>query len=355
VIELDQKISEMRLNGLKGFKKGILGVKNLKAWEYVDLAFYFPHALSEIKLPLDKIIAVFKKILVVYNQLRRGTYTVDTLQQLVKHFGELQKAFEASGLNNLCKSKLKLVKFHDLTHHPMAVMLYEDPQSYSTEVGELLNRLYVKEIYLSGNKHDNTDFIFRKGAEIAACELLQQLKIQKKEKRWKKSHWITRGKAVNIVRFSKSKNLVDQLFYNLLPKYLDAKLEKLYFASSMWISNDKKTRQRIVALNNFLGWKRVDIVAISNEEEEEWYAEVVYLFQARSSDGVQKDGMMIRWTDLSVDQKGNKVLTPINKYQLIELDCVIEEVLVVRVKKKSQRPPYHYHVDQLLRDYRTRM
>jgi len=123
----------------------------------------------------------------------------------------------------------------------------------------------------------------------------------------------------------------------------------------MWISNDKKTRQRIVALNNFLGWKRVDIVAISNEKEEEWYAEVVYLFQARSSDGVQKDGMMIRWTDLSVDQKGNKVLTPINKYQLIELDCVIEEVPVVRVEKKSQRPPYHYHVDQLLRDYRTRM
>jgi len=84
----------MRLHGLKGFKKCILGVKNLKAWEYVDLAFYFPHALSEIKLPLDKIIAVFKKILVVYNQLRRGTYTVDTLQQLVKHFGEHSKLLD---------------------------------------------------------------------------------------------------------------------------------------------------------------------------------------------------------------------------------------------------------------------
>ena len=48
---------------------------------------------------------------------------------------------------------------HDLTHHIPCIMLFEDPQSYSTEVGELLNKKLVKEIYQAGNKHESPEFV----------------------------------------------------------------------------------------------------------------------------------------------------------------------------------------------------
>jgi len=42
---LDEEISKTSINGLKNFKRGVLGIKNLKGWEYVDLAFHMPPSL----------------------------------------------------------------------------------------------------------------------------------------------------------------------------------------------------------------------------------------------------------------------------------------------------------------------
>jgi len=38
-------------------------------------------------------------------------------------------------------------------------LLYEDPSSYSTDVGELLNRLDVKRIYAGGNHHEDYAYV----------------------------------------------------------------------------------------------------------------------------------------------------------------------------------------------------
>jgi len=72
---LDEEISKTSINGLKNFKRGVLGIKNLKGWEYVDLAFHMPHALYSIGAD-KKIITVWNKILEVLIALRKGEYTV---------------------------------------------------------------------------------------------------------------------------------------------------------------------------------------------------------------------------------------------------------------------------------------
>jgi len=72
---------------------------------------------------------------------------------------DLQSAFQASGLAPLSKSNLKIVKMHDTTHHLFGIMLFEDPQTYSTEIGEFLNKKLVKEIFCKGNRHESFDFV----------------------------------------------------------------------------------------------------------------------------------------------------------------------------------------------------
>ena len=80
-------------------------------------------------------------------------------QKLLELQANLEGAFATSGLRDVCKSRLKYVKMHDTVHHLPSILLYEDPSSYSTEVGELLNRLDVKRIYAGGNHHEDYAYV----------------------------------------------------------------------------------------------------------------------------------------------------------------------------------------------------
>ena len=83
----------------------------------------------------------------------------EDLKSLLKLQEELQENLKLSDLLQFSKSKFKIVKMHDTTHHIFTIMLFEDPQSYSTEVGELLNKILIKEVYSRGNHHESFDFV----------------------------------------------------------------------------------------------------------------------------------------------------------------------------------------------------
>jgi len=83
----------------------------------------------------------------------------EDLQQLLELQAQLETAFAASGLQGIDKSGLRYVKMHDTVHHLPSILLYEDPSSYSTDVGELLNRLDVKRIYAGGNHHEDYAYV----------------------------------------------------------------------------------------------------------------------------------------------------------------------------------------------------
>jgi len=86
------------------------------------------------------------------------------LNELHESQQNLEKALVESNLSSFCKSKMNLVKMHDLSHHILAILLFEDPASYSTQAGERLNGRKVKVPYQKGNKKDNDswvkDFLF---------------------------------------------------------------------------------------------------------------------------------------------------------------------------------------------------
>ena len=142
-----------------------------------------PHCLFNIKADV-KLIKVFDSLLRVIIALRKGTYKVihftsrfdlpdvnskerrkkksnkeEDLKSLLKLQEELQENLKLSDLLQFSKSKFKIVKMHDTTHHIFTIMLFEDPQSYSTEVGELLNKILIKEVYSRGNHHESFDFV----------------------------------------------------------------------------------------------------------------------------------------------------------------------------------------------------
>lgn len=81
------------------------------------------------------------------------------LGELLNTFGELENAFETSGLIEFSSSDFNYVKFHDLTHHLLAILLFEDPGTYSTQVGERLNGREIRQPYQRGNKRDNEEFV----------------------------------------------------------------------------------------------------------------------------------------------------------------------------------------------------
>jgi len=326
---LDSIISQMKLNGLKSFNKGILSVKNLKAWEYIDLAFYFPLALSHLRNNLDKkaeIIRVFDLILTVYTDLRLDSYNNDDLALFHKHCQDLEHAFAESSLKDLCKSKLKLVKFHEISHHSLSIILFEDPQSYSTEIGELLNRLYVKEIYRRGNKHDCKGFIFRKGAEIVACELLKSLQSPKNTLiRWTRNHWMTKAKQDSLNELRKSRNPEVKLFLELLIKFFTVQPTRVFLADSLWISPDFITRERIKS-------SPFNFIQVSNDINAEWYAKIIFLFHAKFPDlSALREGIFVQWMDLKMTENEEKVLIPGNSYQIFDISCVLRQIPVIPI------------------------
>ena len=84
---------------------------------------------------------------------------VDSLKMLLQKQKKLETVFADSGLAVYCKSGFKLVKFHDLTHHIPAILFFEDPATYSTNVGERLNGRAVRVPYHMGNKKNNEEFV----------------------------------------------------------------------------------------------------------------------------------------------------------------------------------------------------
>ena len=170
----------------------------LKGDEYLDIALTLPHVLAFMELE-DKIITPAKHILEVLLRLKRRSFTVrfplaasrtlaaivsyDIVQRCPPPFAaiyrffslpltqreslgtllEAQQAFETSlqesGLKKYGgESGLNVVKMHDLTHHLMAIMLFEHPSLYSTQAGERLNG-DIKDAYQRGNKKDNEQFV----------------------------------------------------------------------------------------------------------------------------------------------------------------------------------------------------
>jgi len=84
---------------------------------------------------------------------------VDSLKMLLQKQKKLETVFTDSGLAVYSKSGFKLVKFHDLTHHIPAILFFEDPATYSTNVGERLNGRAVRVPYHMGNKKNNEEFV----------------------------------------------------------------------------------------------------------------------------------------------------------------------------------------------------
>lgn len=56
-------------------------------------------------------------------------------------------------------SGLKLAKMHDLVHQVPAILPFEDPMTYSTQVEERLNGTEIRETYSLGNKRDKEKFV----------------------------------------------------------------------------------------------------------------------------------------------------------------------------------------------------
>ena len=75
VQRLDAAIHHVGIRGLKTFAIGVLDMKGLKGWEYVDLAFLMIHALHEVDAPSELIdlFAAFTDLLI---HLRLGEYSV---------------------------------------------------------------------------------------------------------------------------------------------------------------------------------------------------------------------------------------------------------------------------------------
>ena len=75
VQRLDVAIHDVGIRGLKTFAVGVLDMKGLKGWEYVDLAFLMVHALHEVDAP-SEIIELFTALIDFLIHLRLGEYSV---------------------------------------------------------------------------------------------------------------------------------------------------------------------------------------------------------------------------------------------------------------------------------------
>ena len=67
-----------------------MSVKNLKGWEYVDLCFYMPHALFNIKAE-SKLVDLFNAIIKLLGALRKGSYVVSFLPCLPETVRKIMK------------------------------------------------------------------------------------------------------------------------------------------------------------------------------------------------------------------------------------------------------------------------
>jgi len=157
VERFDYLFQKLKINGLKQFTNGISHLTFLKGYEYEDALFYLPHVLHNMgieKIITDVPIALIEVLLA----LEKQNFTIPDLKALVQKQKNLEEAFSHSGLKEYCTSDFNLVKFHDLTHHVLAILLFEDPCTYSTQVGEYMNGVCVRTPYQMGNKKDNEEF-----------------------------------------------------------------------------------------------------------------------------------------------------------------------------------------------------
>jgi len=81
------------------------------------------------------------------------------MENLLRNYVALEKSLHLSGLGQFSKSGFNTVKVHELNHHFFAIMLFENPLAYSTQVGERLNGRKIKNPYQRGNKKDNEKMV----------------------------------------------------------------------------------------------------------------------------------------------------------------------------------------------------
>jgi len=75
VQRLDVALHNVRIRGLKTFAVGVLDMKGLKGWEYVDLAFLMIHGLHEVDAP-SEITELFIALVELLIHLRLDEYSV---------------------------------------------------------------------------------------------------------------------------------------------------------------------------------------------------------------------------------------------------------------------------------------
>jgi len=94
---------------------------------------------------------------------------------IISEIGEHLVFFE-----QYCKSRLNLVKTHTFNHFVPAIVLFEDPSSLSTEVGEHGHKTLTKDPWRGSNHKSEESQMTKKVRKSLACELVSQPSQTKK-------------------------------------------------------------------------------------------------------------------------------------------------------------------------------
>jgi len=140
------------------FKNGVSGLNFVTADTMKEILFKLPLAVYGLRLNNKAFHELAVEMLSWYQNITTGELTLEFLCYLQKQEDKIGALIEKCGFS----SKFVTVKNHYMLHYTPFVMMFEDPDTFSTQTGEMAHKKKVKLHFEKSNKKSAEKFMVKK-------------------------------------------------------------------------------------------------------------------------------------------------------------------------------------------------